>query len=789
MDRDKSRKDDVTAAARQARRSFLAHSANKGGKVDLLADHLTGVARRAAEHAGSFAAAEAHLAGLLHDLGKYGDRFQRRLQGQEAGIDHWSAGAWVAIRQYRSVAAAMAVEGHHLGLRTASKGALADLNPERLLKNHPLSLRLSADNTDVLLERMRRDIEGPAQPATSLYGPAIQESAAAMLDIRMLFSALVDADFLETEAHFEAGQDGQKVYRPAGPELKPSEALSVLADYVAGLPRHSSEEVARLRNDLATACRDAAGLGVGLFTLSAPTGSGKTLAMLAFALRHAFEHGLRRVVVVIPYLSIIEQTARKYCEVLGERFGEHYILEHHSLAGTRTEGARDDGADQDNEDQARRTARLLSENWDAPVILTTSVQFLESLFANRPAACRKLHRLAQSVILFDEVQTLPPQLAPATLATLAHLSQRYGSTVVFATATQPAFPCLEKEVCALGGHGWRPQEIASPAMDLFLLAKRTHVLWPDLKKPTPWDEIADQLARPECERVLCIVNLKRHAQTLLKMLKDRGAESLFHLSTSMCPAHRVARLAEIRQRLDEGRPCRLVATQCVEAGVDVDFPIVYRAFGPLEAIAQAAGRCNRNGNLPQRGEVHVFLPDESDETRAYPPGIYGQAAGVTRILLQARGPAGMDIDDPNLFEKYYRTFYDLTRAASIKQGKARKLAEAIRDQDFAEVARLYRLIPKNGINVLVPYDPVAYHELAEQVRAAVLNGKWIKRAQPHVVSLFRPNEGLPIWTYLESVCLGRHDWSDEWFIYLKEEHYDRQLMGLVPPESQELLSD
>jgi len=261
------------------------------------------------------------------------------------------------------------------------------------------------------------------------------------------------------------------------------------------------------------------------------------------------------------------------------------------------------------------------------------------------------------------------------------------------------------------------------------------------------------------------------------MLKDRGAESLFHLSTSMCPAHRLTRLAEIRQRLDEGRPCRLVATQCVEAGVDVDFPIVYRAFGPLEGIAQAAGRCNRNGNLPQRGKVRVFLPDEPDETRAYPPGIYGQAAGVTRILLQERGRDGMDIDDPKLFDKYYRTFYDLTGAA--KQGKARKLAEAIQKQDFAEVASLYRLIPKNGINVLVPYDPVAYRELAEQVRASVLNGKWIRRAQPHVVSLFRPEEGLPIWTYLESVRLGRQDWSDEWFIYCGNATDYDPLLGLV----------
>jgi CRISPR-associated endonuclease/helicase Cas3 len=778
---------------------FLAHSRNTAGRVDFLADHSRLVGDRAAGYATVFGAAdEAWLAGVLHDLGKYGPRFPRRLAGQETGIDHWSAGAWAAINQFKSVAAAMAIHGHHLGLSQICNDFLNGLNPAKLLNHHPLGLKLSSDEgVDSLLGHLKEEVGLPAAPTNPLYGPRLMTSAAAMCDVRMLFSTLVDADFLETEAHFNPGPGGERSYRASGTELNAVLALQALDEHLDGLTRkpNASEDVARLRSDLLAACRAAARGPKGVFNLSAPTGSGKTLAMLAFALQHAATHGLRRIVMVIPYLSIIDQTARVYREVLAPRFGEQYVLEHHSLAGTRPEGVAN-GGDADNEDKVRRTARLLSENWDAPIVLTTSVQLLESLFANRPSACRKLHRLAQSVILFDEVQTLPPHLAPATLATLSHLADRYGSTVVFATATQPAFRCLEKEVQTLGGRGWNPGEIARPDLSLFSRAKRTHVNWPDLTKPTTWDEIAGRLA--ERPSVLCIVNLKRHAIELLNRLKDLvGTDHLYHLSTSMCPAHRVAVLKTIRRRLDDGEPCRVVATQCIEAGVDVDFPVLYRAFGPLEAIAQAAGRCNRRDKLPKStpGEVHVFLPDETDGKRLYPPGVYGQAADITKFVLQNRGPERMDIDDPGLFEEYYRTFYDLTKVASADQGKARALAEAIRDQDFEKVACLYRLIPDGGINVLVPYDMAAYNRLADEVRQRGLNAEWMRRAQPHVISLFRHESGsgasrpgrstssLP----LEAVPIARRGVSDDWFIYCLQGHYD-SLLGLNPPATMDFFN-
>jgi len=758
---------------------FLAHSRNCAGQCEPLARHLSRVAERAAQFAAPFGGSEeARLIGLLHDLGKYGEKFQRRLRGEEHHIDHWSAGSWIALKKFKSISAALAIHGHHQGLYRADKDSLRELEPKRLALQHPLNLTLSESDTSLLLERLTADellLPGSVAP---LYG-APQNSASAMLDIRMLFSALVDADFLETEAHFGVASDGTAFCRPAGPALRPREAFAALQDHLEILRRKSdaSEEVRKMRNDLLAACVQAADRSPGLFSLSAPTGSGKTAAMLAFALRHAIAHDFQRIVVVIPYLSIIDQTAKEYREIFGTRFGEHYVLEHHSLAGTR--GTDEKDGKHDSEDDAARSARLLAENWDVPLIITTSVQFLESLFASKPSSCRKLHRLAKSVILFDEVQTLPSRLAIPTLASLSRLAERYGSTIVFATATQPAFSHLDASVSESGNRGWRPAEIASPRVNLFSRVRRTRVHWPASDKKTSWEELAAQLA--QYSQALCVVNLKKHAIELLGLLKDKGTKNLFHLSTNMCPAHRKKVLSVVETLLKSARPCRLVSTQCIEAGVDLDFPVVYRAFGPLEAIAQAAGRCNRSAQR-ERGEVFVFLPDVPEGKVAYPSKTYQQAASVCAMLLKDRGVPGMNIEDPSLFKTYYRKLYDLAGSAN----PAKDLTEAIQRQDFGEVARAYMVIDQDAINILVPYDAATFQRLAADARQRGLSATWIRRARDHTVSTYRPVPNATIWNFLDPVPIARKEVSSEWFIYLKADHYDRDLMGLVPDQSPEV---
>lgn len=737
---------------------YYAHSAPASRPTrdawEPLQDHLRDVAERAALFASAFGAAEeARLAGLLHDLGKYSERFSRRLEGLERGLDHWSAGAWAAAFRFRNAAVALAIQGHHVGLQA----------PDALnqLRKPAGGLELTDADFPSLLALLEADGLSLPAPGGSIFDPAGLKGSG-MLDVRMLFSALVDADFLETEAHFQRSGGGEKVYRDDGPPLQADVALALLDAHLAELSREgrAAPHVDRLRADLLAACREAAALPPGLFTLTAPTGAGKTLAMLAFALGHAREHGLRRIVMAVPFLSIIEQTVRVYRSLLAE-LGRGYVLEHHSLAGTR-------GKEDDGQSENERAARLQAENWDAPLVVTTSVQLLESLFANRPSACRKLHRLAGSVILLDEVQTLPPALAVPTLAALSHLADRYGSTVVFATATQPAFESLDRHVRRLAPCGWTPHEIVPPSLNLFERARRTRVVW-DVAAPCTWASLADDLA---CAgSALCIVNLKRHAHDLAQLLAERGVPGLLHLSTNLCPAHRERVLAEVRERLEKKLPCVLISTQCVEAGVDVDFPQVFRALAPLDAIAQAAGRCNRNGRMAEPGLVRVFRPEDE----RYPPGGYEAAARVTSMLLK-QNPEGLDLQSPGLFAEYYRTLYSLTGIGAAEQGRAKKLAEAVGRLDFSAAAELYRLIDQDAINVVVPYDREAFEDLREELRRAGRPTRgWIRRARPHTVNVYRRRGGDPLHAFLQPASGDREDW----FLLLDEKLYDRERLGLL----------
>ncbi|MEY8688283.1 MAG: CRISPR-associated helicase Cas3' [Leptothrix sp. (in: b-proteobacteria)] len=776
--------------------SFFAHSENDHGRKHLLRVHLESVAALARQFAQAAVwCDEAGLAGIAHDLGKYGDLFQRRLLGEESGLDHWSAGAILVATDPRlpALAAALAIEGHHVGLCSGSPTLFkARLTASR--QRHPLGLRLSDADVNRLRQRAEADGLRFTAPAHRVIDKLTgQGQAGSMLDIRLLFSCLVDADYLDTESHFKAGPQGKQL-RPSGPDLQThlQAALACLDRYMAKTasgPQKSSEVVRQVRGELwEQVTSSATGDRRGLFTLTAPTGSGKTLAMLQFALRHAQRHGLRRIVLAVPYLSIIEQTARIYREVFAD-LPEAFILEHHSLAGLGEETSRSDSEPQGPHGDQERQRRLLAENWDAPIVLTTNVQLLESLFSNRPSSCRKLHRLMDAVILFDEAQSLPQGLTVPTLAALSHLSAASRSSIVFATATQPAFDHLDTAVSTYAHSGWRPQEIVSNHASMFDRLARVAVEWPEVGQRTDWDTLADQLA--EQDQVLCIVNLKRHAHELADALK--GADGLLHLSTNLCTAHRREVLAEVRQRLDrtDPQPCKLIATQCIEAGVDVDFPVVYRALAPLDAIAQAAGRCNREGRL-NSGRVVVFEPEgrstDADAWRGnYPNFSYWQAAAVTRSL------GAVDINDPAVYRRYYQKLFDLAQPAL--QNKA--LDDALRALDFPEVAKLYRLIDTDAIQVVVPWSraPEQFADLRKRALQGV-DARWMREAQSLAVAVYRPKRDHPVWGYLMPAKLrsrrGSAD-SDEWFI-LEDPHSgdsDRSLyddvFGLRLPDSQRIM--
>jgi CRISPR-associated endonuclease/helicase Cas3 len=420
---------------------------------------------------------------------------------------------------------------------------------------------------------------------------------------------------------------------------------------------------------------DAASLQPGFFRLTMPTGAGKTRTSLAFALRHALQHDLRRVIYAIPFTSIIEQTSRVFQEILNED-GEQNVLEHHSAIDPDTLGS----------EETQLWAKLLSESWDAPLIVTTTVQLFESLFANRTSKVRKLHNIAGSVIILDEVQALPTPLLRPILDALNELVTRYRATVVLCTATQPAldaesgfdFPELNNV-----------RDIISDPVTYFSALNRVAYRI-DIKQPTSWETVADRMS--DADQALCIVNLRRHAQELFRLVSEQDSAAI-HLSTNLFPAHRRELLETITQRLKQNEPCRVVATTLIECGVDVDFPFVLRALGPLDSLVQAGGRCNREGKLqdasgnPIRGETWIFEPEDQ-------AGLPGDHEVKTHGARQALRNA-TDLSSPDAFREYFRTVYQSTTT------DARKIMSLREDFAFQQVAREFKLIDTDTIPAVI----------------------------------------------------------------------------------------
>lgn len=650
------------------------------GQWQPLADHLCSVAQLAGMFAAPFGArGQARVAGLLHDLGKYAQRFQARLRNPSVhGINHWSAGA-LQSELCAAPLAAYAVEGHHTGLPAA-----ADLR-QRLLCLPDSARRAEitgcAESVGDLFERARAEGIAPRP------GEKFSETGFAAAQLcRMVFSALVDADFLDTERHF----DPEAAQQRSAPPLQEAGALAILRDYLGGLP--SGAPMSRLRDALLQDCLSAAEQPPGLFTLTAPTGSGKTLASLAFALRHAELHNaalppadpgrLTRVVVVIPYTSIIEQTAAVFRGVFEPHFGPDYVLEHHGAVapapGTRV------GEDEGDRERRRR---LAAENWSAPIVVTTSVQFFESLLSSRPTACRKLHNLARAVLIFDEVQTLPARLVPSLLSSVKLLTgPRYGASAVFMTATQPAFAAARPAL----PYGWQPREIGRASAAAASAANaRVRVELPKPGEALDWPALAARLCAHA--QALCVLNTTKQARDLYRLLP---AESRYHLSARMCPAHRQEVLRTIRRRLAERQPCRLASTQVIEAGVDVDFPVAFRALGPLDSIIQTAGRCNREGRLTAPAPLTVFRPADS----ATPPGAYRTAAALTESFLARRPDAERRLEDAAFYREYFSELYAAVGRESAEADPAFAASEKF---DFPAAADACRIIPETTHSVLV----------------------------------------------------------------------------------------
>lgn len=690
----------------------IAHSANENGQRHDLVAHLRGTAALARTFAANLQAADlGYVIGLCHDVGKFHPAFQQYLLEGEAGRvarghgpDHKAAGSLLTQRTQTPLLSLL-IQGHHGGLRSPndyrswlmekSGGAM----PEEAL----------AIARDVLPDLA-------ALPRVDAPAFVLHDQSAAEMFLRLLFSALVDADFLDTEAHFDSNRSARRQLAADLPALldrfeRNQQAFLERRGRASGY----AERVAAARATIYEDCLVAAGRPRGLFRLTVPTGGGKTRSAMAFALRHAVRHGMERVVVAVPFITVTEQIADVYRDALGSPADhDSVVLEHHS--GTSADGEGDELLN-----GSALWSRLASENWDAPVVVTTTVQLFESLLGNRTSQVRKLHRLANTVIILDEAQAIPPHLLSPTLDALQQLVRHYGSTVVLSTATQPAFEAIPTFASI------EATEIIKDPARWFEDLRRVRYDW-RVDPPLGWAEIAGIL-RAE-RQALAVVNTKKDAFSLLDAIDDEAA---LHLSTALCGAHRRRVLEEIRRRIDAGETCRLVSTQVVEAGVDLDFPVVLRALGPLDSVVQAAGRCNREGRHgPEGGRVIVVRPANGGT----PPGSYRTATMVTPAVLGSFSGGGDRPDRPEVLERYFRYLF-----RSVDTDRDR-IQAARAEFDYPEVARRFRLIDDDTEAVLVEtYGSVGERKQIAAWAAELGRGGHgrllLRRLQPYLVSVRR----------------------------------------------------
>nr|WP_297457573.1 CRISPR-associated endonuclease Cas3'' [uncultured Halomonas sp.] len=721
---------------------YYAHSTKNIDKSDwqTLKSHLTSVGNLAAQRAERFGAAElGEIAGLLHDLGKYTEAFQQRLEGSPRRVDHSTAGAIVAKERLGLIGHLLAytIAGHHAGLA----------NGRDVGERTPLSERLLADLPE--LDAIWHDeisVPTSVPPPNAFSSRHDRGWFQYAFLVRMLFSCLVDADFIDTEGFHARHESGLPVSRGGGPTL---EILrESLNRHLSGFTANS--EVNRLRADILKHVRGQANSLPGRFTLTVPTGGGKTLASLAFALDHAITHGMDRVIYVIPFTSIVEQNAGVFRHALGEH-GDAGVLEHHS-AFDGNEGSAGKGRDRSSIDKLRRD----SENWDSPIIVTTAVQFFESLFAAKTSRCRKLHNIARSVVILDEAQTMPLPLLRPSVAALDELALNYRASVVLCTATQPALAETDDpDRSFIGG-----------LRDLQELAPNPKALYRQLERVTVRHigTLDDDTLREELlatEQVLCIVNNRRHARALFESIANHPGA--YHLTTAMCAVHRRQILAEIRETLKAGAPCRVISTSLIEAGVDVDFPRVLRAEAGLDSIAQAAGRCNREGKRKAvDSQMRIFATVNEDWA---PPPELKQFAQVTREVLRSYGddPLSLEAIDAYFRMLYWQQGHEILDKHDLLGQFERGRLDGL---PFDNVARQFRMIENTQLAVIIPFDQPARDALRALSYAERVGGI-ARQLQPYTVQV--PRQGFVALERAGAIAAIEPDKFGDQFVVLIDE--------------------
>jgi CRISPR-associated endonuclease/helicase Cas3 len=688
----------------------------------LLSEHLAHVAEIAGCFADDFRAGQwARAAGLLHDRGKASEEFQDKLDGAPQRVDHSTAGAQIAVKIFERAGKLIAacIAGHHGGLADGKSG-----------RDSCLASRLKRERIPKLIAHDEFVMPGPIGKLPIMVESGKTERLRLAFQVsffvRMLFSCLVDADRLDSELFTNPER---AVYRKGYPEMAELEGR-FSAEMRSFLSRSSNKPINIERRKVLEACLSKADETPGLFSLTVPTGGGKTRSSLGFALRHAVTHGLKRIIYVIPFMSIIEQNADVFRGILGNGC----VLEHHSAFDlTRM-------SKQNSEESLEyQRFELAAENWDAPLIVTTGVQFFESLFSSHPSRCRKLHNIAKSVVILDEAQMMPVELLLPCLEAIRELTVSYGTSVVLCTATQPALG--ESPEFKFGLDGVR--EIISNPKDLYSKLRRVKI------------QHAGKLTKDElCQRVrayeqaLCIVNTRREARDIFDGVGK--VEGAYHLSALMCPEHRSLKIEEIRNRLINNLPCRVVSTRLIEAGVDIDFPVVFRALGGIDSIAQAGGRCNREGKF-DKGVLLIF---ELQDTELPVP--FRAPVEVAAEIMRKYPSDPLCLD---AVEDYFRMLY--WRAGERLDSKQilTNLAESLDECffPFEKISEKFRMIEGEGEPILIPYDKNARSVIAA-LRYAEFPGRFLRKGQRYSVQIF-PHDQMKLEDLGAVECIQGNYWA------------------------------
>lgn len=656
--------------------------------------------------------------GLFHDLGKYNPAFQRRLAGAPEKVDHSTAGAAMLCKlaepsdRVFAEIGAYAIAGHHAGL------------PDRQgVMGGSLAERLARFDDSSLDHAWQQEVgEDPSKLRPSMQWQAERPAFAFQLAMlgRMVFSALVDADFKATEAFYgrHEGINPDRIWPVLGERI--DTLIGQLDDHLARLARRNSP-VAQLRREILAHVRSKSGEAPGLFTLTVPTGGGKTLTSLAFALDHARRHGKRRIIYAIPFTAIIDQTASQFRDL----FGEDIVLEHHSAVESQGERP---ARDADSGFAGRDKLKLAMEDWAAPLVVTTNVQLFESLFASRTSAARKLHNIANSVIVLDEAQTLPRPLLLPILRAIEALARDYGCTIILCTATQPALDRRHLK----GGLALEGRELAPDPERLADLLRRV-----TLRQAGPLsdaDLIEELRSAPQG---LVVVNSRKHALALFEAAKAEGLDGMIHLSTRMCAAHRRPLFEQIKALLaDQGRPvCRVISTSLIEAGVDVDFPLVWRAEAGLDQVAQAAGRCNREGRRSVEESI-VSLFEATDN----PPPAEIRGLVTDRLRMERQFA---DLFAPEAITAYFREVYWRLGPERLDRGRIDRLPilgkfgidGGSTDFSYRTAAENFQMIESGMVPVIVPFDDRARRAIKQLPVEAISSGRLARELQTYTVQV------------------------------------------------------